>query len=168
MLIDHTYFAQGTRQIRSASLGTVSPAGAITTPAEMEVCRFIDEYIAEYQEEYLKGMLGDETGNKVNAYLVCLDDDEDPKRMESFDEMCDHLKESFADYVFFHILRDINEQVTMTGIVRLKCANIYVSPIRRQVSVWNAMVDKHRAFKEWSKSGCIKAEFVTKINRFNL
>lgn len=162
MLIDHTYFADGPRQIMNATLGQTP------SPNSVEVCRTIEAYISEFQETYLRGMLGDETGNKVNAYLVCLDEDETAGHIGSYDEVCNRLKESFADYVFFHILRDINEQTTITGLVRMKCANTYVPPIRKQVSAWNAMVDKHRMFKEWSKSDNIKEEFLIKINHFNL
>ena len=162
MLIDYTYFSKGTRQIQNATLGDVPGADNI------KVCRQIEAYIAEYQEEDLKGILGNEPGNKVNAYLVCLDDDSEQKRIESFDEVCERLKESFADYVFFHFLRDINEQVTKTGIVREKSVNTYVSPIRRQVNVWNSMVERHRAFVELSGSMNVKTEFLTKINQFNL
>ncbi len=169
MLIDHTYFSKGTRQIQNATLGSRIPdANAV------EVCKAIEAYIAEFQEEYLTAMLGQSIGNKVNAYLVCLDEDEDGslKRIESYDDICAQLKEPFADYVFYHILRDMNTQATMTGLVRLKCANTYVSPIRKQVSVWNAMVDRHKVFVGWaSASGHhhdVKKQMLTKINQFNL
>lgn len=162
MLIDYTYFAKGTRQIMNATLGPTP------SPNSVEVCGTIEAYISEYQETYLRGMLGDETGNKINAYLICIDEDEKPEHIQSFDSVCERLKDSFADYVFFHILRDINTQTTITGLVRLKCANAYVSPIRKQVDIWNAMVDKHRMFQKWSKSDCIKKELLEKINHFNL
>lgn len=169
MLIDHTYFATGTRQIQNATLGK------IPSPDSMNVCQQIEAYISEYQEEYLQGIFGERTGNKVHNYLICLDEDEEPKHIDEFDVVCDRLKESFADYVFFHILRDINTQTTMTGLVRLKCANTYVSPIRKQVNVWNSMVDRHLRFVEWSKTFVcnileegIKSELLTRINHFNL
>lgn len=175
MLIDHTYFAKGPRQILSSTLGSVPTSGDIVTPAELEVCRQIESYIDEYQEGYLRGVLGERAGNKVHNYLVCLDEDEDPKHMDELDAVCDRLKESFADYVFFHILRDVNTQATITGLVRLKSANTYVSPIRKQVDVWNTMVDRHRRFEEWSRTqesnileDGMKSEMLTKINQFNL
>ena len=159
MLIDCSYFTKGTRHILNASLGTL--------PNEA--------YIAEFQEQYLVEMLGPTLGNKFNAYLVCLDEDEEPIRNEKMDAVCDRLKESFADYVFFHILRDANTQSSITGLVLLKSANTYVAPIRRQVSVWNTMVDRNRRFAEWCQSSdcttsgiSISNDMITKINALNL
>ena len=89
--------------------------------------------------------------------------------------MCERLREPFADYVFFHILRDCQSQSTMTGLVRLKSANEYVSPIRRQVNIWNTLVDKHRRLAEWFQSKecpleglSIGNDMLTKINQLNL
>lgn len=173
MLIDCSYFTKGTRHILNASLGCAE--GSIPNPNAAEVCGAIIGYIEEHQEQYLRGMLGASLGNKVNAYLVCQDEDENPPIKENIDAVVERLRDSFADYVFFHIVRDSNEQQTMTGLVRLKCANTYVSPMSRQVNVWNAMVDKNRAFAEWAASDdCplkgigISSEMTTKINRLNL
>ena len=58
--------------------------------------------------------------------------------------------------------------------MRLKCANENVSPIRRQVSAWNEMVDMIRDFREWAKENGFSAwlgnddSLVTKINTLNL
>lgn len=169
MLIDSSYFTKGPRKIENATLGKIPDANSI------KVVEKIDAYIAEYQERFLRKMLGYLTGNKVNAYLVCLDDDEEPRHNEAFDAVCEQLRESFADYVFFYILRDSNAVSTVTGLVRLKCANDYVSPIVRQVHIWNSMVDRNNDFVEWSKSDectikgiSISSYMITKINRFNL
>jgi hypothetical protein len=169
MLIDCSYFTKGARHILNASLGTLPNANSA------DVCSAIEAYIAEHQEQYLIEMLGPTLGNKFNAYLVCIDEDENPTRNERMDVVCDLLKESFADYVFFHILRDANTQVTMTGIVLLKSANTYVAPIKRQVSVWNTMVDRNRRFSEWCQSAectisgiSISNDMTTKINSLNL
>lgn len=146
MLIDCSYFTKGARHIQNASLGTMPD------PNALQVNVYIEAFIEEHQERFLVRMLGTSLGNKVNAYLVCLDDDEEPKHNEHFDAVCERLRESFADYVFFQILRDSNTQATMTGLVRLKCGNEYVAPIRRQVSVWKAMVERNKAFDEWARS----------------
>ena len=88
--------------------------------------------------------------------------------------LCEKLCEPFADYVFYHILRDANTQATITGLVRLKCANEYVAPLKRQVSTWNSMVEKNKQFVEWAMSNdCpfdvqITKNFLTPINAFNL
>lgn len=174
MLIDCSYFTNGPRHILNASLGTV---GRLPNANATEVNETIEAYISEYQEEYLVGMLGKTMGNKVNANLVCLEEDEKPTHHENIDAVCERLRDSFADYVFFHILRDTSTQSTITGLVRLKCANEYVAPIRRQVNVWNTMVDKHSRFAEWCQStDCTMpgisinpySDMLTKINQFNL
>lgn len=169
MLIDASYFTKGSRHILNASLGKMPDPNAI------EVTGAIHAYIGEYQEKYLAEMLGRTIGRRINAYLDCLESDEDPHHFENLDKVCDELRDSFADYVFWHILRDMNTQSTMTGLVRLKCANEYVAPINRQVSVWNTMVDKHRRFEQWSNSEdcplrdiCIENKMLTKINNLNL
>lgn len=169
MLIDCSYFTKGTRHILNASSGT-SP-----NPNAMEVNSAIEAYIGECQEQYLVKMLGAVVGNRINAYLVCLEEDDEPRHNANIDAVCEHLRDSFADYVFFHILRDMNTQSTITGLVRLKCANEYVAPIRRQVNVWNSMVDRNRLFAEWcassecSLSGIVTDnEMFTKINHLNL
>lgn len=169
MLIDCSYFTKGSRHIHNASLGTTP------NPHAIEVNEAIEAYISECQEEYLVKMLGSTLGNKVNAYLVCMEEDEYSKHNANIDAVCERLREPFADYVFFHILRDMNTQSTITGLVRLKCANEYAAPIRRQVSVWNSMVNKNRLFAEWCGSKyctlpgiSIDDEMLTKINVLNL
>lgn len=168
MLIDCSYFTKGTRHILNATLGTQT----MPNPNAAEVNNAILAYIGECQEQFLTAMLGASLGNKFHTYLVCLDENETQTRIAEFDKVCDVLREPFADYVFFHILRDMNEQATITGLVRLKTANTYVAPIRRQVNVWNAMVDRNRKFAEWSKGSSlaieVSEEMVTKINVFNL
>lgn len=172
MLIDSSYFCKGSRHILNASLGSEV---TLPNPNAMEVNRAIDGYIEEHQERFLCLMLGHTLGNRVNSYLVCLEEDEEPKHMPGLDSICKRLREPFADYVFFHILRDMNTQSTMTGLVRLKCANEYVAPIRRQVSVWNSMANKNRLFAEWSASTeCtipginVDSDMLTYINTLNL
>ena len=169
MLIDCSYFTAGPRHIQNASLGNnvLSPDGRAANAA-------IEAYIAEYQESFLVDALGERLGNKVNSYLVCVDEG-DKVANEKYDAVCEHLKDAFADYVFFHIMRDSNTQQTMTGLVRLKSANEYVAPIARQVNIWNGMVRKNKRFAEWCASeDCPLAgismsdELVTTINRFNL
>ncbi len=149
--------------------------GTMPNPNAQEVCRAIEAYIAEHQERYLVRMLGSAVGNKVNAYLVCQDEDADPVSNEGIDALCVRLRESFADYVFYHIVRASSSQATVTGLVRLKCANEYIAPINRQVMAWNSMVDRNRRFAEWCESsGCavpgisISEAMTTKINSLNL
>lgn len=168
MLIDCSYFTKGSRHILNASMGIMPNANAT------EVNTAIEAYIAENQERYLVAVLGPTIGNRVNAYLVCLEDDDEPRHNDNFDAVCERLREPFADYVFYRILRDANTQPTITGLVRLKCANEYVAPIRRQVSAWNNMVDRHNLFCEWVRNECpvsgisTSKDMLTKINVLNL
>lgn len=167
MLIDCSYFTKGPRHVLNASLGV------LPNPNAQEVCESLEAYIEYYQERYLKAVLGHALGNKVHTYLICLE--EDGRHNEHFDEVCERLKESYADYVFYQILHHNISQTTITGTVRLKCANDYVSPIQRQVDTWNDMVEVHNEFKEWARSkDCpfdsivIDEDLVTKINVLNI
>ena len=164
MLIDVSYFTAGPRQIYNATLGK-------GTPKENAV---IEQYITEYQEEFLCRVLGDEVGAAVQKYLAELDDPEadTDKDMEA---LCAKLRKPFADYVFFYILRDSGQTATITGLVRLKSANQYVEPIVRQVNTWNRMANSLNLFAEWVDNGecpvpgiAIDEYLLKPINRFNL
>ncbi len=171
MLIDSSYFTKGYRRILNATLGT---SAAMPTPNSVEVNNAIEGYIGECQEEFLRLALGSPHGNKAHNYLVCKDEG-DSFEVDVYEEIFEKLREPFADYVFFHILRSANDQSTITGLVRLKCANTYVSPIRRQVEVWNRMVEKNERFLKWSRSEeCplkdidVDDEMLTRINTLNI
>jgi hypothetical protein len=168
MLVDVSYFTTGPRHILNASLGT------LPNPNAQEVNAAIEDYIAYYQEQYLYEMLGETLGNKVNAYLVCQDEGDNINK-ENIETLCAQLRQSFADYVYYKIIGDSNEQATITGLQRLKSANSFVAPITRQVKVWNAMVERNQRFVQWSKSSeCYftnihtSSNMLTKINSFNL
>lgn len=173
MLIDCSYFTKGARLIRNATLGTA--VGAIPNVNSTEVNAVIEAFIADNQELFLTRMLGDKYGRRINAYLICLEEDEQPKNNEAFDSICYRLRESYADYVFYRILRENNTQATITGLVLLKSDNDYVSPIHRQVSTWNRMVDRNRIFARWAVSeDCpvsglsVSSDMLTTINSLNL
>lgn len=167
MLIDCTYFTAGPRHILNATLGTVNPNAT-------EVCSAIEAYIAKLQKPFLYGVLGIEVGKQALDYIKMLDAEEAERDID-LDMVLEQLKEPFADYVFFKILRDSASQATMTGLVRLKCANEYVSPMRRMVSTWNEMVEAVADFIDWCDSdecpfpGIVTSnDFKTKINSLNL
>ena len=172
MLIDSSYFTRGSRRIYNATAGTGS---GMPNPAAAEVNAAIESFVAELQEEYLRLMLGAEVGNKVHCYLVCKDEDESTPKVDTYEAVCDQLKESFADYVFFDILRETQTTATVTGLVRLKCANEYITPLAKQTRTWNRMVERNRDFMQWTLSDncplkgiCITNEMLTKVNYFNL
>ena len=165
MLIDVSYFTAGPREILNATLGK-------GTTKENAV---IENYIAEYQEEFLCRVLGDEVGQSVQKYLDDLDCYPDADTDKNMEALCAKLRKPFADYVFFYILRDSGQTATITGLVRLKVANQYVEPIVRQVSTWNRMANSLNIFAEWVDNGdcpisgiAIDEYMLEPINRFNL
>ncbi len=190
MLIDVSYFTSGPRHILNASTNA--------TPAQnsVSVNKFIMGYISHYQLAFLCEMLGDDLAASINAYLVEKDEaeaaaataqpadgGEEPAEEQSefvvnegYELLCDKLRESFADYVFFYILRDANTQSTDRGIVIWKNENETVAPIHRQCAVWNEMVNRNIRFKAWAAGQtaapyCLAAvsdNMVTRINPFNL
>lgn len=197
MLIDCSYFVDGPRHIQNATLGKMP------NPNAEEVNAAIKAYIKEYQKEFLILMLGYDLGSAVNSYIETIPDyaiirivdniisrktekgneqsfrtvneKKDKEANPAYDCICCQLCDPFADYVFYKILRNSSCQATMTGLVRLKCANDYVAPIRRQVSIWNAMVDKIRYFVKWCNTAdCpisginTDSNLLTKINSLNL
>lgn len=169
MLIDCSYFTAGPRHIQNATLGRMP------NPNGEEVNAAIKAYIFRYQRKFLNGVIGDSVAGTIISYLKEMDINADTEPQPDLDMVIEQLREPFADYVFYRILRDSNTQATMTGLVRLKCANDYVAPIRRQVSTWNGMVDMIADFTKWCKSSdCAisgietASNFLTKINALNL
>ena len=180
MLIDVSYFTSGPRHIRNAS------SAEMPSPDSLAVNEMINGYIGSVQTEFLRDIVGATLAQAIVDYLELIEQEEEDDSDETnspekegrsqskYDILCDKLREPFADYVFYHILRDANTQTTITGLVRLKCDNEYVSPLKRQVSAWNSMVEKNKQFVEWAMSNdCpfdvkITKNLLTPINAFNL
>lgn len=168
MLIDVSYFTEGPRHIHNASLGNRP------NPDSDAVNAAIMAYIRKWQFPFLSQALETGRAEKVNAYLDIIDSNGGAAPDDEIDRVIEKLKEPFANFVFFKMLRDSNTQATMTGLVRLKCANDYVAPIRRQVSAWNDMVDMMRRFHTWCNANgfagwCGRGtNLTTKINALNL
>ena len=174
MLIDCSYFINGPRHIQNATLGKVA-AGKMPNANSEEVNASIMAYIRMFQWPFLKEALGAPIATTVISYLKLIEQDEDEEREVALDMVIEQLREPFANYVFYKILRDGSSQATMTGLVRLKCANDYVAPIRRQVSTWNDMVEMMADFAKWARtSDChvpgitTDSNLLTKINSLNL
>lgn len=169
MLIDVSYFTEGPRHIQNASLGKLPNPDAEAGNATIKA------YIRHWQRRFLNGVLSVAYAGVVDNYLKLIDKDPETEPEADADMVIEQLREPFANYVFYKILRDGNSQATMTGLVRLKCVNDYVAPIRQQVSIWNDMVDMIADFSAWSKSSdCHVSDVVTdsnlltKINVLNL
>lgn len=159
MLIDVTSFTSGPRQIDNA-VETQKNANQIA------VAERINGYIGFYQNEFLMNVVGGQLCHAIEEYSKT----EHEQKDESMESLIALLKEPFADYVFFHMLRDMNVQPTITGLVQLKCANSYVSPLEKGVQTWNRMVDNLERFvSEVDVEGVtIEMNMLTRINQFNL
>ena len=169
MLIDVSYFMSGPRHIENVSVAEMP------SPQSLAVNEVINGYI-----------VGVTLSQAITDYLELIEREKEDSSDEvdiseekeapqsGYAVLCEKLCEPFADYVFYHILRDANTQATITGLVRLKCANEYIAPLKRQVSTWNSMVEKNKQFVEWAMSNdCpfdvkITKNLLTPINAFNL
>ncbi|MFV0325365.1 MAG: hypothetical protein ACK5LF_13480 [Bacteroides xylanisolvens] len=181
MLIDVSYFTSGPRHIENASVAEMP------SPNSLGVNEVINGYIKAFQTEFLRSAVGFSLSQAITDYLELIErekedssdkvdiSEENEEPRSGYAVLCEKLSEPFADYVFYHILRDANTQSTITGLVRLKCANEYVAPFKKQVSTWNSMVEKNKQFVEWAMSDdCpftgmkINKNLLTPINTFNL
>ena len=175
MLIDVSFFTSGPLHIENASVAKMPSQNSLA------VNEAINGYIEAFQYDFLLHIVGESLADAITDYLELIEQEkEETEEVKSDDPesryavLCSKIREAFAYYVFFHILRDMNSQATVSGLVRLKCANEYVSPIRRQVSTWNALVGKNRLFAAWiSSNDCpfdvkIDKNLLTNINTFNL
>ena len=166
MLIDASYFTKGFRRIANTTLGVMP------NPQAAEVLTFIQGHIDHYEPRFLRDMFGDICGERIARYVHDKDTQADIYDAD-MERLCDRLREPCADYVYFHIVRDIMSSTTINGQVRYKSADTYVSPIRRQTDAWNDMVDRNRGLAVWLR-GCrrldlsIRDEMLTKVNVLNL
>ena len=163
MLIDVSYFTSGPRHIENASVAEMP------SPQSLAVNEVINGYIKAFQTEFLHTAVGFSLSQAITDYLEIVEQEKE----DSSDEV--DILEKDEPQFGYALLRDMNTQATITGLVRLKCANEYISPIKRQVSVWNSMVKKNRLFVEWAMSDdCpftglkIQKNLLTPINAFNL
>ena len=111
MLIDCSYFIDGPRHIQNATLGD---SRRMPNANSDEVNASIEAYIKMFQWPFLKEALGAPIASAVNSYLKLHDKFEDKENDVDLDMVIEQLREPFANYVFYKILRDSNSQVTMT------------------------------------------------------
>ena len=164
-LIDCSYFYVGPLQIMNAR-----PIDDIDNNA-IAVQETITGYIERYQGEFLLKMVGKELTADVTAYLAERGNDENHTD-EAMEELCDKLRPSFAHYVYFKIVGDVNQTMTITGLMKLKSSNDNQIPRQRMVKVWNDMVVLNKQFVAWADESDYDVfyyvEMVTPINQFNL
>ena len=164
-LIDCSYFYVGPLQIENARHTDDLDNNAAA------VQEAITGYIERYQSEFLLKMVGKDLAADVTAYLVNRGKDENytDKRAET---LCEQLRPSFAHYVYFKLVGDVNQQMTITGLMKMKSANENQPPRQRMVKVWNDMVNLNKQFVEWAETSdydvFYHVEMITPINQFNL
>lgn len=173
MLIDVSYFTSGPRHIVNAT------ATATTSQNSLSVNAAIVGYIRHYQLAFLCEMLGDSLAVEIDDYLNEKEQAEKATNGQTafepvarFELLCSKLRDSFADYVFFYLMRDAGTQATERGVVIWKNENTVVSPLQRQVSVWNEMVNRNVRFKAWAAihepSVSVSSNMTSRVNPYNL
>lgn len=164
-LIDCSYFYVGPLQIENAR-----PIDDIDNNA-FAVQQTIVAYIERYQGEFLLKMVGKDLAAEVTAYLAAREEDEDHTD-ERAETLCEQLRPSFAHYVYFKLVGDVNQQMTITGLMKMKSANENQPPRQRMVKVWNDMVQLNKQFVEWAETSdydvFYHVEMITPINQYNL
>lgn len=164
-LIDCSYFYVGPLQIMNAR-----PIDDLDNNA-IAVQETITGYIERYQGEFLLKMVGKELSADVTAYLAERGEDENYTD-EAMETLCEKLRPSFAHYVYFKLVGDVNQTMTITGLMKLKSANDNQVPRQRMVKVWNDMVELNKQFVAWAEESDYDVfyyvEMVTPINQFNL
>jgi len=163
-LIDCSYFYTGPLQIQNAC----STSDLDNNAHAVQEC--IDAYITRYQGEYLTRMVGTELRTAIENHLANLDTE--GYSNDALEDLCSRLRLSFAHYVYYKMAGDVNQGMSVTGLVQLKSANIYQSPRQRMVRVWNDMVVLNMEFVEWAKESVYDVfyyvDMVTPINQYNL
>lgn len=160
MVINISHFTSGPRRIENAVTGNNLNANNVA------VQKSVEGYISYYQPLFLSEVFGGTLGAQLDEYSrqQTQNDAEKNALIAAVQEPC-------ADYVFFHILRDINTQTTMTGSVRLKTANTYnTSTIDIGVHTWNHMTQLLAAICASNESvkETIDSNLLRKLNNFNL
>ena len=166
MLIDISYFTKGPRHIQNAT------ESKMPTMESQSVNNAIQAYSEFYIEPFLNNMLGAELAAKAMTRLIEIEDG--AVNTEPIDVLISKLKESYADFVFFQIIKNVNTQPTMTGTVKLKSANEYTDPKAVLVDTWNRMVENNELFVEWVfRDECpykvkVRKSMLTTINVLNI
>lgn len=164
-LIDCSYFYVGPLQIENAR-----PIDDLDNNA-YAVDEAITAYIERYQGEFLLKMVGKDVAQIIIDYLANREADPDYED-EQVEELCSQLRPSFAHYVYFKLAGDVNQQMAITGLMKMKSANDNQPPRNRMVKVWNDMVQLNRQFVEWAETSIYEVfyhiEMLTPINQFNL
>ena len=123
-LIDCTYFTKGERIIQNAP--------ATPTPIEQNqiaVKNTIDGFIVSLQDEFLCGMVGYTVMKLLLVYAEtgAMEEGDDDYDAE-LSYLLDAVKEPFADFVMYRILRATITHATTTGTVQLQMVSLAWAP----------------------------------------
>lgn len=178
-LIDCSYFYVGPLQIKNAR-----PIDDLDNNAAA-VQEAVTGYIERYQDEFLLKMVGKDVADVVTDHLAHLEayqqaladalegEEPEPYVNVAAEDLCEQLRPSFAHYVYFKLVGDVNQNMTITGLMKVKIAgNEHQPPRQRMVKVWNDMVQLNKQFIKWAET-CIYdvyyyVEMITPINQYNL
>jgi hypothetical protein len=158
-LIDCSYFYDGPLQIENAA-----DTGGLDNNS-YAVQEAIGSYIDRFQDDFLRNMVGDALAEEIEQRMENVDTDD-------IEDLLERLRLPFAHYVYFKMVGDVNQVMTITGLVRLKSANDSQPPRQRMVSVWNEMVELNKRFVRWAAESnydvYYRVNMVTPINQFNI
>lgn len=179
MLIDYTFFQGGNTDIDGIILNEHLPDE--TTEG---IKSSMDQFIMEYEEEYLCKLLGEKLSAELTEYVNRKDKDVKEAHWEKLIGMLvkqlRHNDEIFpaspiANYVYFFYLRHNHTQATTTGVKADGDEGKLVSPERKMVFAWNGMVRMNRRIFEYLKENRHEykgwnpdMELVETINTFGL
>lgn len=100
-------------QIRNATTAKMPTAEGLSAN------NVIYGYIRSFQRKFLNDVVGFTLAGQITDYLEIIEN-ESPKTendtVSPYEYVCRQLRESFADYVFYHILRDMNTDATVTDL----------------------------------------------------
>ncbi len=137
MLITERYFTHPKTYI--PAINTVDSISNAPTGAANRLVNEIRDYIALYEPQFLRDLLGEDLAEKVET------------SPDQYKELADDLRDEdhgfsvIAMYVYFHYMRDGATTSTPTGEVRRRGdASKIVSPAARLVRTWNDLAQRSR------------------------
>lgn len=167
MLCDLTYFTKGTRHL----LNAYSEAGGTEAYGTQAVRERVEGYISTLQLRFLCEAVGYRLAKDLDGYLTALDRDGEGRDAHDayYDELLEPLREPFADYVAYRLLRDAGQDATITGLVAVDSDNGYVDVSMRMATLWNDMVWKMEEFAAMPHEGVeTDRSLLTTINTLNI
>lgn len=137
MLIDTSYFTG------LLDVGLSPCPGTPTATNEAEAER-LESYIAAYEPEYMKELLGGKLCEEFEEYLAQGDGKEEEARWEELKAKLQGNPSPVACYVYFRYVGEVNVSVTRQGVTTFAGEDA-VSPASLQRRAWNRMAELNRS-----------------------